>query len=281
MSSSIKKKLKKDTKDTDKTPSKKLYQETHTSEDSENSEDSDNENNTITMFNSTQNFYKYINLNKIKSSNYHSEISDNSIRPYFENLEQHLVEYINKATYVIGCIAWLTNDNIISSLQQKKGIKIIVNKEEFLNPNMEIAKKNYYCTLRSKYQSLPNMFTSKCYCCNDSITNCKKFNKIFGSISMSENNNSAVLTCGIVNSLPKMHHKFLIFFDENLDPVGVWTGSYNLSKTSNFSLENALYITSQIVIAEYIKEFLAVYKHSENFNWKSGTLYGKLKNTVY
>ncbi|AGF85306.1 hypothetical protein QJ854_gp476 [Moumouvirus goulette] len=220
----------------------------------------------------TYNNIRTINLNKIRPSNIHKENNNKSIRPYFENLEEKIIGYINNSKYIIGCVAWLTSDNVLAALNKTCGCKIIINKEEFLCSNMVLGSKSYYKSLRDKYDKLPDIFKNNCICCNKKITECSNFNEIIG-LDNKNNKEGAVLTCGIVNNLSKMHHKFLVFFNENFKPIGLWTGSYNLSKTSNYSLENALYITDQNVIMEYIKEFKAVYEYSEEYNWKSGLLY--------
>lgn len=236
----------------------------------------------MNLFNSkTNNESKYssdshhMNFNKMRTTNSHTQLTNNCVQPFFENLEEHLVEYIEKSSYIIGCVAWLTNPNIIEALENSKGVKIIINKEEYLNSSMEIGKKFFYKCLRGKYNEIPDMFVDKCICCTKQIDQCVNFTNIFGNKILAENisiKSGAILTCGIVNNFSKMHHKFLIFFDENINPLGVWTGSYNLSKTSNFSLENALYITDKSVIMEYVKEFLAIYPFSESYDWKSGVL---------
>jgi hypothetical protein len=223
-----------------------------------------------------------MDFNRMRSNNYHLKLPKSYIQPYFEKLEEHLISYIEKSAYVIGCVAWLTNSNIIETLENILGSKIIINKEEYLNSDMEIGQKFFYQCLRGKYNEIPDMFNSKCKCCAKIMYKCSNFCKIFGNIKNNNNNCSlndtvdnkigSILTCGIVNNYSKMHHKFLIFFNDKIEPTGVWTGSYNLSKTSNFSLENALYITDQDVIMEYIKEFLAIYPFSESHNWKSGVL---------
>ena len=64
-----------------------------------------------------------------------------------------------------------------------------------------------------------------------------------------------------------MHHKFLIFFDENLNPTGVWTGSYNLTNNSNKSLDNAIYLEDINIIKNYIYEFEQIMFLSEKLNW--------------
>lgn len=214
-----------------------------------------------------------MNFNLMRKENTHDIITTGLVCPYFDKLEEHLIGYIEKASYIIGCVAWLTNNNIINALEDKKGIKIIINKEEYISSKMESGQKFYYKCLRGKYNDLPDLFHLNCNCCQNQMIQCSKFMDLFGQVSIDENNqNGAILTCGIVNNLSKMHHKFLVFFDENMHPVGVWTGSYNLSKTSNFSLENALYISDQKVIMEYIKEFMAIFPYSESYNWNSGSL---------
>jgi len=220
--------------------------------------------------------YYMLDLNLMREKNCHNILVNHSIQPFFDNLEEILTHFIQSFPYVIGCVAWLTNPNIIKVLETRDGVKIIVNKEEYLSTNMRISRKKYYQNIHIQYNKLMDFFSIKCLCCQKYQYQCPKFQKIFGQI---ENKDGSVITCGIVNNLSKMHHKFLIFLDENLEPKAMWTGSYNLSKTSNFSLENALYITDTLIIAEYIKEFLAVYAYSEPFDWKSGLLFAPVKKS--
>lgn len=229
-------------------------------------------------------YFQNMNFNLMRKENTHDIITSGSIYPYFDRLEEHLIAYIEKSSYVIGCVAWLTNNNIINALEDKKGIKIIINKEEYISSKMESGQKFYYKCLRGKYNDLPDLFQTNCSCCQNQMMKCPKFIDLLGQIFDHENTNNnlckngAILTCGIVNNLSKMHHKFLIFFDDTMCPMGVWTGSYNLSKTSNFSLENALYITDPKIITEYIKEFIAIFSYSEPYNWNSGSLCASILN---
>lgn len=216
-----------------------------------------------------------LNFNRMRKKNI--SIEENSkIKVYFDDLEKHLIDYISKSSYVMGCVAWLTNRNIIDALDNTKGTKIIVNKEEFLSTKMKEGQKFFYKCLRGKYNDIPDIFESQCSCCLKKIKLCANFTKTFGTINQK---NGAILTCGIVNNLSKMHHKFLIFLDDNLSTVGVWTGSYNLSKNSNNSLENALYITEPDIIMAYVNEFLSIYSFSEPFDWYSGLLCDDLPNS--
>lgn len=199
----------------------------------------------------------------------HIEITDGQIRPYFDNLEKHLVKYIKQASYVIGCVAWLTNNPIIEALEGLHGVKIIVNKEIFLNQRMKKSQYFHYGYIRGCYNSMNDLLECECLCCNKSIKSCNNFLQVIGTRLHQLFIKGGILTCGTLNDKSRMHHKFLIFFDDKFKPQGVWTGSYNLTKNSNNSLENAIYITDHRVIQEYIKEFLAIYLISEKYSWNS------------
>lgn len=96
----------------------------------------------------------------------------------------------------------------------------------------------------------------------------------------------------------KMHDKFLIFckrdirfetiIDENLmkkglsesrceveieipvlEPLAIWTGSFNLTNNAVNSFENALYITNSEVVYAYYDEWCQLLALSESLNWKS------------
>jgi ankyrin repeat protein len=175
---------------------------------------------------------------------------------------------------VIGCAAWLTNKNILNALQKKR-VKIIINKEYYLKFPSENSDLNLH------YDRMQDLFESNCACCHKKMKHCKRFHQVFSLIKSFDLNsdvnavncaNNAILSCGIVNSRYKMHNKFLIMLDKNFNKLGVWTGSYNLSQTSNFSLENAIYSTDSELIDEYIKEFQLIHNISENYSWTHHSL---------
>ena len=101
-----------------------------------------------------------MNLNNLRKRE-PSAVSSN-IMLYFDNLESHLINHINNAEYVIGCVSWLTNLKIIQSLQNKIGVKIIIQKENFIKRdyNYSICLNEYYINLRKGYKSLPNLFNN-------------------------------------------------------------------------------------------------------------------------
>ena len=64
-------------------------------------------------------------------------------------------------------------------MENIKGVKIIINKEEYLNSNMKIGQKFFYKCLRGKYNEIPDLFNNNCDCCKKIIHECPNFNKIF------------------------------------------------------------------------------------------------------
>lgn len=212
-----------------------------------------------------------INLNSIRVNNCHGNVDNPMVKSHFDDLENKLIDYIKSSSYVIGCVAWLTNTCILRELEKIKGVKIIVNKEEYLNSTMTKSNSFFFKVLRRTYDSVPDILLAKCDCCNVKIIDCLKLGTSIAPI-FNKKINGSILTFGIVNNCSRLHHKFLIFFDANLKPLGVWTGSYNLSFNSNNSLENALFVTDLEVINEYIKEFSIVYSYSEAYDWEHGHL---------
>jgi len=77
------------------------------------------------------------------------------IAAHFQDLEGALIRYIAEADAVVGCVAWLTNLNVLRALASKFGVSIIVQKEEFLRPDLEPLKPDWKKILRKK---IPNPF---------------------------------------------------------------------------------------------------------------------------
>ena len=214
-----------------------------------------------------------VDFNMIRNKTFIKPVCINncSVTPYFDGIEDHLVSHINSSSYIIGCVAWLTNRTILDSLMTIKGVKIIVNKEEYLSSKTYIGKKSYNKCMHNKYDSIPDLTEDK--------TVRQKFHDILNKTINEKdikNKDGAILTYGTVNINSRMHHKFLIFFDDNFEPIGVWTGSYNISKNSNMSLENVVFISGSEISKYYIQEFMTIYKYSEPYDWTKGTRISKL-----
>jgi hypothetical protein len=232
------------------------------------------------------------NLNKLQpynDGNYPEfSIEDNSltsssrnIRVYFRNLEPSLLEFIKEADAVMGCVAWLTSGPILDALAKKEAVSIVVQKEDFLRPDLG-SSDNWKSWLMQKYLALRCNLTRYA------------FDNIIGRLAvLSDPSLDAIRCVGNYNrdkspAFPRMHNKFLVFANviveetqdgyvykegeyipKTVKPYAVWTGSFNLTKNAVSSLENALYITEPDVVNAYFKEYGQIVAISEPLKWEN------------
>ena len=229
-----------------------------------------------------------MNLNTIKIKKKRAENDDmddvltdyvksNESIAYFNNIEKYLIEHINASDCVIGCVAWLTNFNILEALA-KKPSQIIVQKEDFLRPDIE-SDNNWKNKLRNSYNKIKPAFSidhkyeisSEKYGCGldylqDAIRCCGNYNYEKKS------------------AFPRMHNKFILFckfkdeiyvndsFKFNytiIVPYAVWTGSFNFTDNSTRSFENCIVSFDKKIVDRYEKEFYHIFLLSEELDWSS------------
>jgi hypothetical protein len=187
------------------------------------------------------------------------------ISVYFRDIETKLVSHIREADAILGAVAWLTNYKILDALAELKNVSIIVQKEDFLRPDIGLPS-NYKITLNQKYNNL------KC--------NLERhfFDNILSSVSVASDPSIDAVRCvGNHNkdkkpAFPRMHNKFLVFARVDkyfVFPYAVWTGSFNLTKNAGLSLENALYITQPEIVNAYFQEYGQIAAMSEKLDWDS------------
>ncbi|MDW7691574.1 hypothetical protein R9C00_17495 [Flammeovirgaceae bacterium SG7u.111] len=112
---------------------------------------------------------KILNLNnlKIQTDSGSIDLLDNNVimespdfskvEVYFRELEANLIEKIKefKNGLVFGSVAWLTSFNILDALAQCENVQIVVQKEDFLRPDLNIQyKSDWKIRLRNKYDKL-------------------------------------------------------------------------------------------------------------------------------
>jgi len=221
-------------------------------------------------------------INKIPEDH---KFQDNSIetkngnKVYFRDIENKLINEIDTADVVLGAVAWIKKDEVISALSKKNNVFIIVDKAPIFNVNTsklnhnqlkERAKlikayKNLKCNLNPyQFDNLLNKLSEDCDPRIDPIK-CAGKEKTKGSYSL-------------------MHNKFLIFAKtenqcievngknfcmEKVKPYAVWTGSFNFTYNATQSLENALIITDDEIVNAYFKEFGQIAAISEKLVWTS------------
>lgn len=194
-----------------------------------------------------------------------SLITDN-INVYFRNLDKILIHHIEQSDAIFGCVAWLTHPDILNALS-KKQTSIIVQKEDFLRPDGDITSFKTY--LRNMYNNL------KCDLYRFEIDNMIHYlsqnscNISIDPIRCVGNHNS-----NKTPTFPRMHNKFIVFCkiinsDKKLiKPYSVWTGSFNFTKNSNNSFENAVYIKNEDVVKRYYNEYGQIFSLSEQLDWE-------------
>jgi hypothetical protein len=193
---------------------------------------------------------------------------------FFKDLEPRLIHQIGQSDFVVGCVAWLTNARIIAALAKVPyGVSIIVQKEDFLRPDLNSERTSFARKLRSLYQSLGCGFHRY------------EIPGIVGNLSVGGDCKLEAIRCvGNHNStrspaFPRMHHKFLVFCSvpryskgegrSQIIPLRVWTGSFNFTENSANSLENAVLINSRVLSKGYFEEWQQVAALSEPLDWTS------------
>jgi hypothetical protein len=184
----------------------------------------------------------------------------------FRNLTEKLIEQINLADAVFGCVAWLTSVPVLDALATKKAVGIVVQKEDFLRPDSGDWRQKRQ---REAYARLP-IFTR--YCLEQT-----------GHYDYASTPESDAVRCvGAHNSaksaaFPRMHNKFLVFCRtataeeesayERYEPYAVWTGSFNLTYNASNSLENSILIRDKKLSIAFLKEFGLIFGLSEKLDW--------------
>src|SRR5262249_7338846 len=140
-------------------------------------------------------------------------------------------------------VAWLTSKAILAALARLQGVSIIVQKEDFLRPDIE-SGPNWARRLRNLYESLPVGLSRFDISRLESMDICG--NSTLHPVRCVGNYNAEKAP-----AFPRSHHKFVVFCHWNegedecggwkeIEPYAVWTGSFNFTETANRSFENAL-----------------------------------------
>lgn len=196
----------------------------------------------------------------------------NDIKVYFRDLKGNLIKHIKESKIVIGCVAWLTDFDILDILADKD-VFIVIQKEDFLRPDINARNINSWKNkLQQKYNNLKP---------NDIVHGCQ-FNNDLQYVSTSSIYDSAVRCVGNYNTdkkpaFPRMHNKFIITCEYKhqkncgpyVIPKGVWTGSFNFTYNATQSFENALYITDKTIVKAYYNEFGHIASLSEELHWEN------------
>lgn len=181
-----------------------------------------------------------------------------------------MIKHINEADAVVGCVAWLTSEPILKALAKKK-TSIIVQKEDFLRPDMDY-QNGWKTRLHELYSNLGGLARFEV---GGTVLRTMSYlgeQSIDGVRCVGNNNNDRA------PAFPRMHNKFIIFCEYIppcteeyyglIQPYAVWTGSFNFTKNGGRSLENALYVTQPEIFNAYYQEYAQIAALSESLDWE-------------
>jgi hypothetical protein len=195
---------------------------------------------------------------------------DDDITVFFNDIKTNLLEFIEDAECLLGCVAWLTDYDILDALRDKPAVSIIVNKTNKLRADT---------SLRARYRRVSaGPLTASMF--DDSIYYLKngQFNPPIDALRC------VGYTDQTGYPVPLMHHKFLVSCsfedlsdterewgppsrDKKVVAREVWTGSFNFSVNASLSLENALWISRAATATRFLRLWNRIYVLSEPLDW--------------
>ena len=136
---------------------------------------------------------------------------------HFVRLAAAMCGYLAKATGLLGCISWISDQRVVDAINKLPGDVSLV-----LHAANPAALGDTERRLAAALAS-PNA------------------------------NQERVLFLGDGRS--RLHHKFLVLLDADDDPYAVWTSSSNFAENSSRCLENAVFIEDATIARAYAAEF--------------------------
>lgn len=198
-------------------------------------------------------------------------ITSGAIEVVFFAHASRLIELILQHQFAFGCVAWLTDPQILAALAQRVA-QIVIQKEDFLRPDTS-PRAGWRTELRRSYDQIRCWFDRY------------ELPSVAGSLSTNGDSTCEGIRCvgerpHNRNTSPKMHHKFLVLGsikDEDNDkrlpptfsPEVVWTGSFNFTRNASASFENAVIIRDTKIADAYLKEWAQILALSEPLDWTS------------
>ncbi|MEP7244489.1 MAG: hypothetical protein ABI885_12550 [Gammaproteobacteria bacterium] len=200
---------------------------------------------------------------------------------YFRDLETPLLRHIGDAEAVVGCVAWLTNAAVLQALARKR-TSIVLQKEDFLRPDRGPLQANWKTERRALYDAIPPIAMPVNWEAGWMEARDKGDETATGVPYESLGMRCIGHEKGPNSAMPRMHHKFLVFLrrlsksDPRVDcgawpykPCAVWTGSFNITRNGNASLDNAIYLEAPRLAVAYCREWGQLVHVSESLDWTS------------
>jgi len=232
----------------------------------------------------------------------------NNSRLILRNHKEELIKLIKhpKTTYVRGCVAWLTDFDVLDALATvpKKeivtnvsfcdnkypsencdgicteymhgGTNIIVQKEDFLRPDSDVDLDSWGVTLRQKYKAVGDVEASCAYGDlakaqdgSNSRTKAKREGEHDQMNYHSSASSERIRCVGNHNSDKKP--AFPRMHHKFLLFGGLnlaWIGSFNVTHNSGRSLESVILMSDENIFNALGREFKQIWCSSEPLNWE-------------
>jgi hypothetical protein len=185
-----------------------------------------------------------------------------------QDLHSLALKYITASEFVLGCMAWVNDRDILQAMSLKKGVALLLQKERWLhNPReqWQYDKLELYNNIRGiPFEAMPWPLSGVMQ---------GGIGATAGPLAM-----PPVRMLGDsrdTKGRPLMHNKFLIFCrgPNKPEPYAVWTGSTNLTFTARRSLENAVIVFDKRMAQSYMQYFCQLYARAEELSSTSATPY--------
>lgn len=216
-----------------------------------------------------------------------------SVSAYFRDIKSELIANIRKADAVFGCVAWLSNADIINALASREIVSVVVSDQQKidnlgkLNSHKNWITPSHLVNSSNHFYTLTNSVTLGVEDISVKIPLCSVRQLRYRDIWVEE----SIREKGDEDS-PYLHNKFVVFANveyskENLQdvageywgncvagdpqeyiknnakpiitPYAVWTGSFNFSQKAERHLENAVLIHGNSIAEKYFREFAQIY----------------------
>lgn len=195
-----------------------------------------------------------------------------AVRCFFRHIKFELLRCINRWPAMVGCVAWLTDRDILRGLAGRAAA-VVVQKEDFLRPD---SGDQSTAELRRLYGAVRG------------VARADLGGWVWGmSAASSDPSEDLGVRCvGNHNARrapawPRSHHKFVVFgrlrddvserwgASRRFVPEAVWTGSFNFTANAGRSLENAVLIEDPVIAGAFLVEFEQVAALSEPLAWET------------
>lgn len=177
------------------------------------------------------------------------------------DLSAAVIDFINNAESIVGCVAWVTSKPMLDALARcPGGAALVVQKET----NLRSSRSHWPAELRNRYLTLPPgpmraLFPAP-------------LSELAAPPRLGSVRCVGFASSGANANAPRMHHKFIVAGRSDGDrwvPEAVWTGSFNFSANAGDSFENAVVIADPAVAEAFLNEFCRVSALSEPLDWTS------------